>query len=69
MRLLAALIADERGVVDIHTQTTYGGLHGLIPRDRRGGLNFAAVLAEPTAPSNMQTYERTVMLLCGGFAD
>jgi hypothetical protein len=69
MALLAKLHADKRGIVDIHRQTTYGALNGIVRNDRQGGLNFAAVLNETAAPYTNATYERVVMLLTGGFAD
>lgn len=66
--LLATLIPDDRGIVDCYSQGTYGG--GIIPRDRRiGGLAFAEILNEPTAPYGRDTYERAIILITGGFAD
>lgn len=68
MALLATLISDANGIVNIHAQTTYGGLNQIVPTDGQGRLDFAAVLNAP-APYSLGTYERAVILLTGGFAD
>lgn len=67
--LLATMLSNARGVIDIETQTTYGALGPRFPRARAGGLDFAAVLADRDAPYNRATYERVVILMSGGFAD
>ena len=66
--LLATLLPDAQGMTDIYSRTTYGG--GIIPRSKgTGGLALAAVLDDPDAPHNRDSYERAVILVTGGFAD
>lgn len=66
--LLATMIPDSRGIVDIYRQGTYGG--GIIPRHpHRGSLALPEVLNEPAARIDRPTYERAIILATGGFAD
>lgn len=65
--LLAKRIPDGSGIYS-NTQATYTTLGARFPRSR-GFLDFAAVLNDPDARNDNDTYERVCILITGGFAD
>jgi hypothetical protein len=67
MNLLAKRIPDGTGIYSI-SQANYTTLGPRFPR-KHGLLDFAAVLNDPDARYDQDTYERVCILFTGGFAD